>query len=316
MRKPKLSIADQILHMESNGITFTYISKDSAMKYLEENNNYFKLTAYRKNFLKHPNGPNINKYIDLDFSYLIDLAIIDMRLRYLLLHMCLDVEHFSKVRLMKALEQSEDNGYDIVESFKSNLSPEQREFLIKETNRNQGNPYCGDLIAKYRDDQPAWAFIEIIPFGRYISFYQHCAEYLSNKKMGDEYYLLMAIKELRNATAHSNCIINDLHPNTSNRRTNYSVSRELDQLTTSKHIRLKKMSNARIQQIVTLMYAYNLLVTSAGVHAHQSIVLEELITRMIKNSNYYTNSPMILTTFSFLKEVVDKWFSKSYTIIT
>jgi len=124
MRKPKLNIADQILHMESTGIRFKHISKESAKKYLEENNNYFKLTAYRKNFSKHPDGPKLNKYIDLDFSYLIDLAIIDMRLRYLLLLMCLDVEHFSKVRLMKALEQSEDNGYDIVESYKASLGSE------------------------------------------------------------------------------------------------------------------------------------------------------------------------------------------------
>ena len=307
MRKPKLNIADQILHMDSKGITFKYISKEFAKKYLEENNNYFKLTAYRKNFLKHPGGPKLNTYIDLDFSYLTDLAIIDMRLRYLLLRMCLDVEHFSKVRLMKALEKSEDNGYDIVESFQANLRSDQLESLKREMNRNQGNPYCGDLIEKYKNDLPAWAFVEIIPFGRYISFYQHCANYLLDKKMRDESHLLIFIKDLRNATAHSNCILNDLHPHTTRHNTNYSVLRELDQIGTP-HIRQKKMSNARIQQIVTLMYAHNLLVTSEGVRKHQSIVLEELITRMFKNINYYTNSPMVSTTFSFLKEVVDKWF--------
>lgn len=308
MRKPKLNIADQILHMESKGITFKHISKESAKKYLEENNNYFKLTAYRKNFDKYPDGPKLNTYIDLDFSYLIDLAIIDMRLRYLLLRMCLDVEHFSKVRLMKALEQSKDNGYDIVQSFESDLGTEKCELLKKETNRNQGNPYCGDLIAKYYDDLPAWAFIEIIPFGRYISFYQHCAKHLSNEKMKDEFYLLIAIKEIRNATAHSNCIINDLHPRTSKHKTNHSVLRELDQIGNSSHIRQKKTSNTRIQQIVTLMYTHKLLVTSKGVHEHQGVVLEELISRMFKNINYYTNSPMISTNFIFLKEVVDKWF--------
>jgi len=307
MRKLKLNIADQILHMESKGITFNHISKESARQYLEGNNNYFKLTAYRKNFLKHSRGPKLNQYLDLDFSYLKDLAVIDMRLRYLLLRMCLDVEHFSKVRLMKALEQSEDNGYDIVESYKANLSSEQRKFLETETNRNLGNPYCGDLIEKYKDALPAWAFIEIIPFGRYISFYQHCAKYLSNTKMWDEGYLLIFIKDLRNATAHSNCILNDLHPETSKYKTNHSVLRELKDIG-SPHIRQKKMSNARIQQIVTLMYAHNLLVTSEGVHKHQSIVSRELITRMLQNINYYTNSPMVSTTFNFLKEVVDKWF--------
>ena len=39
-------------------------------KYLEENNNYFKLVSYRKNFHKYENGENEGKYIELDFKML------------------------------------------------------------------------------------------------------------------------------------------------------------------------------------------------------------------------------------------------------
>jgi len=301
---PKLSVDKQINRLEERGITFKNISKDDAKEYIEKNNNYFKLTAYRKNFHQYKDGQKIGQYIDLDFSYLKDLAIIDMRFRYVLLLMCLDIEHFSKVRLMKAVEQSSFDGYDLVGSFQTSLTPYQADLLDKELTRNQGNTYCGDLIDANLDEMPVWAFIELISFGRYISFYKHCAEKIANKGMLDEHYLLLSIKELRNATAHNNCIFNDLHPKTSKHRTNYRVSGKLEN---TKQIRQKKMSNERIRQIVTLLYTYEKLVTSTGVYKHQWEILNTLSMRMIKNIDYYKNNPMILTTFEFLKNVIDNW---------
>lgn len=309
MRKPKLSIDDQIAHMESMGIRFNNTIEESAKEYLQSHNNYFKLASYRKNFLKHPAGEEAGKYIDLDFSCLKDLAIIDMRLRYVLLHMCLDVEHFSKVRLMKVLEESESDGYDVVESFISSLDDIQQELLKAEMGRNRGNPYCGDLVEKYSDEIPMWVFIEIIPFGSYINFYKHCAKYLSNKLMEDEFYLFLCIKELRNAAAHNNCILNDMHPKTTRYNTNYRVLSKLNQ---SRHIHQKKMSNARTQQIITLFFAYTKLVTSPGVANNQSIVLHRLTERMFKNISYYNSSETIRTTFQFIKEVIDNWFPLVY----
>jgi hypothetical protein len=175
--------------------------------------------------------------------------------------------------------------------------------------RNYGNPYCGDLMDKYKNDIPAWAFVEVIPFGRYINFYKSCAKFYNDKELTDEHYLLLSIKELRNAAAHNNCIINDLRPKTSLHGPNYGVLRKLHQ---SKHIKTKKMSNIRIQQIITLLYSHNYFITSKGVHDNQCIVLKSLIDRMHSNSHYYDSSPMIQTTFQFIKEVVDNWFPIKY----
>ena len=47
--KPILNTANQIVHLQSKGVKFNLISVDEAKKYLELNNNYFKLRAYRKN---------------------------------------------------------------------------------------------------------------------------------------------------------------------------------------------------------------------------------------------------------------------------
>ena len=80
--KPKLSLDGQIEHLKENGVRFNIMNEMEAKEYLAQNNNYFKLTAYRKNYAKHPAGENKDKYINLEFAYLVDIAVIDMQLRY------------------------------------------------------------------------------------------------------------------------------------------------------------------------------------------------------------------------------------------
>ena len=101
IKKPKLSLDEQIEHLKDKGILFNIMDESDAKKYLEQNNNYFKLTAYRKNYNKHPDGKNKGKYINLEFAYLVDMAIIDMRLRYQIVHMALDIEHHAKLQLLR-----------------------------------------------------------------------------------------------------------------------------------------------------------------------------------------------------------------------
>lgn len=91
-------------------------------KYLSKNNNYFKLSSFRKNYDKYTDGVNKGKYINLDFAYLIELARIDVEVRHILLKMCLDIEHFIKVSLITAVEANlggpyGEDGYKIVTDF-------------------------------------------------------------------------------------------------------------------------------------------------------------------------------------------------------
>lgn len=314
--KPKLSTLEQINHLVLKGVKFNITSKEEAIEYLSLNNNYFKLTSYRKSFAKHPEGDLKGQYIELDFAYLKDLAIIDMKLRYTIIHMALDIEHFSKVRILKYIENSKDDGYKIVKDYIDSLSGYQSDILNKELNKVRGNPYCGDIIEKYDNDFPVWAFVEIITFGRFVSFYQFCATNFNDSNLEDEYYLLLSTKTLRNAVAHSNCIINNLSPNTSSYKTNYELNRELSKIGISKDIRSRKMSNVRVQQIITLLYTHKKLVTSSGVHKSQCEAINKTIERAFHHIEYYVNNETISTTFNFLKIVIDNWFKSEYNIDT
>lgn len=99
-QKPFMSPEELVEKLLNKGVTFNYdYTQARAIEYLKKNNNYYKLSSYRKNFTKGDDG----KYIDLDFSCLVDLGIIDMLFRYQVMRMALDIEHFEKVKLLTFL---------------------------------------------------------------------------------------------------------------------------------------------------------------------------------------------------------------------
>ncbi|MBQ6024171.1 MAG: Abi family protein [Lachnospiraceae bacterium] len=309
--KPILNIEEQIAYLKSKGVRFEIMNEEDAKEYLSFHNNYFKLTAYRKNYNKHPDGEKKGQYINMDFAYLVDIAVIDMHLRYEIVHMALNIEHFVKLQLLRKVVEFNEDGYQIIQDYIDQLSDTQRERFDGEIARNKGNIYCGDIIDKYEGKYPIWALIEIISFGRLVSLYGFCAERFNDKEMNDNYFRLLTCKEIRNASAHSNCILNDLRAESSTHRTNGSVTTELMRIAGMKpNFRKNRMSNARIQQIVTFLYMHDKLITSEGVRSAVREELGKVLIRMYKNIDYYQDNLQIRNTFDFLKIVIDNWIIK------
>lgn len=308
--KPMLNVEELVKHLQEKGVKFELTPVEEAQKYLEENNNYFKLVSYRKNFPKYEKGKNVGRYIDLDFKMLEDLSIIDMRLRKTMLNIVLDLEHYAKVKLLSKIENTTKDGYSLVEKYILDLkNKNEYEFLENELNKNIKGTYCGDLVSKYKGEYPIWVFIEIIPFGRFIKFYMFVANELQDKEMIDESYLLKNVRELRNACAHNNCILNDLKAGTSNYKTNYRILNEIANIGISKETRNKRMSNSRIQQIVTLLYLNKKITTSNGVLKHQSENLQNLKKRIEYHIDYYNKNNLIQANFNFLNKIIDNWYN-------
>lgn len=314
--KPKLTPEELIEKMKSKGITFNYFSEQDAVNYLKKHNNYYRLSSYRKNYDKHITGVNKEKYIDLDFSYLVDLSTIDMHLRYLVIKMCLDVEHALKVWILEEIcaEEKED-GYKIISDFIS-----KNPYIEQEICRKRYSTYVGELINKHFEFEeilseesiketriashlcPVWAFMEIIGFGDFIKFYGfYCSEY-QNAPVSEG--SLNLVKSLRNACAHNNCIINNVRSGFS--RKPVEISKFVSQISTiSKSARNTKLSKRPTLELTALLYVYNVVVEDT-VKKHRLHELDNLLNgRVIKNSNYYENQQVISSTYKFFRKIVD-----------
>lgn len=213
------------------------------------------------------------------------------------------------MKILRYVEDAKEDGYQICEDFLNSMNEEQKERLITEISRNDKSVYCGDLFKKYPDHFPVWVFLEMIPFGRLVSFYKFCSERFSDKDMRIEYFLLLTCKEIRNAAAHSSCILNDLHLNTAVHAPSRLI---LDSLRNIPGIsaaqRKKRLSNERVRQIVTLLFTHNVIVTSKDVHAEASQLLKVFKQRMNKNLCYYNGNDLIQKTFGFLSLIIDNWY--------
>ncbi|HVI40094.1 MAG TPA: hypothetical protein VM577_05500 [Anaerovoracaceae bacterium] len=76
--------------------------------------------------------------------------------------------------------------------------------------------------------------------------------------------------------------------------------------------RKHNMSNQVIHDFVTMLYVFDKVVMSNGIKSH---VLEELNylvnVRMVKNKEYFTKNSSIVSSYEFIKKVVDYLVAKS-----
>lgn len=303
--KQKLNIKDQVKYLEDKGISFNLFSKSNAEDYLTNNNYYYKLTSFRKNFRKHPGGPNTNKYSNLDFAYLVDLAIIDNYLRSIILEIALDIEHYSKLKLLHCLENNKsEDGYSIVKDFMVNQG-QNRQVIEKRIIEKCNNSYVGDIIQHYDGNYPAWTLIEIISFGDYLKFYKFCADRWNDKDLLNDFYLMKDVKALRNAAAHNNCILNDITIKDSKHKINHAVKISLK---TIKHQRNDKhLSKEKTRQIVTLLYTSIHIITSVGVKSKIKNQLIFFKKRVYRDYSYDFN-PKLKATFDYLFDAIDIYY--------
>lgn len=318
--KPFCTAEELIEKLNSKGVTFIKgYSKEDAIKYLKKNNNYYKLASYRKNFPKDTE----DKYIGLDFSYLVDLGIIDMLFRHQIIKMALDIEHFSKVSLLNFLKIKGDDGYLSVESYKGHLrtqSTQGEEELKAEIKRNKSSIYCMDMLnhLSFGSRMPVWVFTEVITFGRFRSFFEFCAHKYKDGPFVDQAYRLKTVKSIRNAAAHNNCILNDLTlaPSRKENKTadmNRAVLNRFVRLFPSSAYGLRDkepdiIQNSRIKEIITLFYVHSKILPSAEMKAHYKKELQTFVNRMNKNVDNYQGNDTILRTFNIIETLIENWY--------
>ena len=312
---PLLKVEEQIEHMCNNGVQFEIMHADEAADYLRRNNNYYRLRSYRHGFERVSDGPSKGRYVNLDFAMLVDLATIDMHLRYQIMPLSLEIEHFFKMRLLNSIEDHNEDGYGIVRDFLSSCERTDERgrpinIVYDEINRGKDGPYTNGIIRHYGGTgYPIWAFLELIPFGRFNQLWRFCAGRYDDKDMRDDYYLLQSAKGIRNACGHNNCILNDMAAGIPRYQAQNAVRRAVRAAGVSRQTAKSKLSNDRLIQLTTALYLHH-RVASSEIHCLRACEMNQLAERIIRHSEYYKKCDQIRTGLTYVIQLIQAWYPK------
>ncbi len=291
-----LSPQNLINHMKSKGITFNICSEEEAMYFLSESTYYTKIAAYRKNYDAHPSGINEGNYYNLDFAYLKELSTIDMRLRYCIIHMALDIEHALKRLLLQDIETNpSEDGYTLVKSFNT-YHPN----TIPSIKRKIQNSYCKDLYFNNKNHLPIWVFLEVISFGDLVKLYDHYYKNNSNTtRMPINTAILGNVRDIRNASAHNNCLIHNLSKQSKSiSAVNNILIRNLQ---FKQSIVNKRLTCQPVRDFISLVIAHKILVNSLPTQKIVRKTLKEIFyQRMLRNQCFFTSNSLISTNYKFV----------------
>ena len=307
MKKPRLSIQEQIYHMRSQGIQFHCMNEAEASKYLEESTYYFKIKAYSKLFDKYVKPEKNNQYINLDFAFLVDLSIIDAGIRRLIMKLSLDIEHYLKVALLRDFNKTTADGYSLIEKF---ISFDQKHFDEEMKGKRDGKA-CSNLIQKYEGEFAIWNFVEVITFRDFQELYNYFYKIYGVEFYGRDYgpykHLFNPVRILRNAAAHNNCLINSLRiPYVSQEKFNNNpqVAAYLGNYINNKTLNTN-LSKPFIHDFCVMLYLYCLIAPKRARDHMIGEMKDYFETRVIKHQCYYEKNPTLVSAYKFLAKVID-----------
>lgn len=309
----KLSVDNQISYMKFKGITFDFVTEDQAKEYLSKNTYYYKVTAFRKNFEKIN-----NKYINLDFGLLNDLATIDMYLRYTLIKINLDIEHALKSLLVNTITDSKsEDGYKIVSEYDDycknkllkNPKFDKSKYIsvdnkIMSRNKKSGS-YHYDLYVKRRVNPPIWVLIELMSFGeliRFVEFYYE-SQKSNSTLLKEAYELLKYTKNFRDSAAHSRPLLLNItfkmQIKPTQAVTEYATKSGIDKLK-----RKQLISNKKIHDFICMLIIHEKYIESKEMRINRKKELEELVTRCVKRKEFYVEQEELKNVYEMFIKVI------------
>lgn len=304
--KKKLSIYEQIQYMKDKGIVFSLCPDKEASEFLKNSNYFFKIKSFAKNFKK------INeKYQDLDFAYLKELALMDTLLRDIILEISLVIEHILKVKLVEHLtNNSKEDGYQVVREYLSNKYNEPSVFKRYNRSRESIDFYTKGLMDKYyKYNFPTWAFIEILTFSELLKFLNFYYNKYNKTKFQVLNSLLYNVRKLRNVSAHNNCFLNNLESSeefTPTKRLGVAV----------KHLNFKNTySNKKIDSFLrspvihdyaSVIIAFNLLCNGDMKEKIKQFKTQYSIDRFGKHLDYFKTHAKLNEKLNFIMNLTKK----------
>ena len=308
-----LSFKSLIFYMKFKGVRFNYIDEFEAMEILKYKNYYFKLNSYVDNYPKQKvryQKQLIERYQTVDFKNLVDLASLDMQLRYIIIKFCLDIEHSIKLNIIRNItKDNNEDGYTIVQSF----------FDYVKTTSSIKKPYKKMLkylkydsyrqldYNKYENNTPIWFLIEYLQFGDLCWF----IEFLYNEHNLDEYKELSKtirfVKNIRNKAAHNTPILNNIVLNNQINGNDKSViiTRFGKSLGIKDKQLNKKLRNYNIHDLLAMFFVYKIVVLSPNMKKHRLEEFKSFMDRAKRNSSIYDER--FISVYKFFKKILENF---------
>lgn len=309
MLKIKTTIDEQINLMKKKRIRFNLIAEKKAKDFIKNKTYYFKIASYSKNFDYNKDINGVEIYKDLDFAYLKELSKIDMYLRYVIMELTLDIEHSLKKWLVQNVTNDiNDDGYTIV-----NLFLQSNSIAYNHLKEHAKSVYCEELINKYIQNMPVWVYVEVATFGDFLFFIEFYCKHNNIKSIIDK-KILNQIKTLRNASAHNNCLINNIDklvkPNTTiNIEIKNWCYKQLPKMNTNYIDRM--LRKQFIYDFVGLIYAYDVL-AEKKVKSKKFFRLYMLFYRRIrKHKNYFNKNQRLKSAYKFVFSLIESIYNKN-----
>lgn len=332
----KLTLEEQIEDLKSKNIQFDsesdnakgLMTEEDAKKFLRYNTFYFHFKHYAHAFETYKNSTTI-KYVDLSFGKMVELSKLDMYFRRIVLHMCLDVEHLLKARLLydTSINPDED-GKKIVGKYISTLRDGYSYYVgIKAKYKDS---ILAKLVAKFPDDQndlAAWKFVEVLSFGEFIDFYEfYHNEYRERDTQTGVPTFVNYLKDilyLRNAAAHNSTLLShlnskdDLEPTYNIKNIIVKKKQESNKNNGNKRKLFegidvsKQLSNYVIHDFVTLLFLHRDLLKHSldgGMYQRTMEDLNALFNiesgRMVLHREMFTKDKGLIQSYRFIVDVL------------
>ena len=306
--KSKISIDDQIDDMKTKGIRFEIFSEQEAKDFLTFNTYYFKFKSYAKSFERNK---STNRYINLDFAYIVELSTLDSRLRLFIIDISLSIEHALKTMLIRDITNNQnEDGYSIIQTLFSKYP-----FIESNIRAKKKDSACADLACKFHPNWPIWGIVEILTFGDFIKLFNLYYDKYPTKDSRKISDLLWSAKFIRNAAAHNNCLLNSLRipyihthlfDNTKIAPTK-RLQLEIGKVPgVSKKTKNKMLRNPVIHDFTATLLLFDWVCKSDAMKKHVYDDLNELFrNRFLRHPDYFKKDTVISSVYSFLIKIVD-----------
>lgn len=288
--------------LKRKNIRFNIIDEFKALNYLKYCNSYYNIISYETYFEKYYIGNKfIDKYVNLDFAYLIDLSEIDFELKSILFKIVTIIEHHLKLRILNLFEcyKIENEKLLIYGFLYEDINDEKRVY--------------NNILNKVNDldieNIPINRFFELITFGDLIKFYNYIIRKYKIKKEYKNVYILRDVKNLRNEVCHNSNILSMLNKKEKIKTLNYDIYKYLNKCGINKDNYIEKLKSPIIRMLTYTLYMLNYIVVDKNIKDKIKKEMNDLFyKRIIKNKIYYSNNKFLKSVYDYFNKIMETYY--------